>query len=108
MVIAAVVRNGRETIEKRYIIISPPLGVKNFARAVRAHWSTENSCHWRLHMACRENMAWLNRLVLSLLKQYSIRNSIVGKRRGRGRDDDVLLEFLARDTTQLPLTLGIT
>ena len=87
-------RNGKETIEKRYYISSLPVGVKRFARAVRGHWGIENSCHWSLDMTfredesrirdrhLRENFAWLNRFLLSLLKQHPSKNSIVGRRRG--------------------------
>src|SRR4029077_9569681 len=39
-------RDGKETIEVRYYISSLTLGVKRFARAVRAHWGIENACHW--------------------------------------------------------------
>ncbi len=47
-------RNGNETIEIRYYISSLAMGVKRFARAVRGHWSIENSCHWVLDMTYRE------------------------------------------------------
>ena len=40
----------------------------------------------------RENMAWLNRLALSLLKQHPSKESIVGKRQLCGWDDAFLLE----------------
>ena len=89
--ISACVRDGKETIEKRYYISSLPVGVKQFARAVRSHWGIENSCHWSLDMTfredesrirdrhLRENFAWLNRFLLSLLKQHPSKDSIVGK-----------------------------
>src|SRR4029079_3305796 len=85
------VREGREEIETRYYISSLPVGVKQFAHAVRSHWGIENSCHWSLDMTfredesrirdrtLRENFAWLNRFGLSLLKQHPGRDSIVGK-----------------------------
>jgi predicted transposase YbfD/YdcC len=104
--IAACVRDGRETIETRYYISSLPVGVKQFAHAVRSHWGIENSCHWSLDMTfredesrirdrtMRENFAWLNRFGLSLLKQHPGRDSIVGKRRGCGWSEIFLLEVL--------------
>lgn len=100
------VRNGQETVETRYFISSLPVGVKRFARAVRSHWGIENSCHWTLDMTfredesrirdehLRENMAWLNRFVLSLLKQHPSKDSIAMKRRCCGWSTDFLLEVL--------------
>ena len=109
--ISACVRDGKETVEKRYYISSLPVGVKCFARAVRGHWAIENSCHWTLDMTfredesrirdgnLRENFAWLNRFLLSLLKQHPSKNSVVGKRRGCAWNDDFLLEVLTGTTS---------
>ena len=109
--ITACLRDGKETIEKRYYISSLPVGVKRFARTVRGHWGIENSCHWSLDMTfredesrirdrhLRENFAWLNRFLLSLLKQHPSKNSIVGRRRGCAWNDDFLLEVLTGTTT---------
>lgn len=109
--ISACVRDGKETLEKRYYISSLPVGVKRFARAVRGHWGIENSCHWSLDMTfredesrirdrtLRENFAWLNRFLLSLLKQHPSKNSVVGKRRGCAWNDDFLLQVLTGTTT---------
>jgi predicted transposase YbfD/YdcC len=99
-------RDGKETIEVRYYISSLAMGVKRFARAVRGHWSIENTCHWVLDVtyredqsrireeAPRENFAWLNRFTLSLLKQYPDRASLAMKRRSRGWNEYFLLEVL--------------
>ena len=100
-------RDGQETGETRYYISSLPVGVKQFARAVRGHWSIENGCHWSLDMTfredesrirgpqVRENFAWLNRFALSLLKQHPGKDSIAMKRRACGWSDDFLLQVLA-------------
>jgi predicted transposase YbfD/YdcC len=100
------VRNGQETTETRYYISSLPVGVKQFAHAIRSHWGIENSCHWSLDMTyredesrvrdphMRENFAWLNRFTLSLLKQHPGKDSIVMKRRGCGWNENFLLEVL--------------
>lgn len=100
------VRNGKETVETHYYISSLPMGVKRFAHAVRSHWSIENSCHWSLDMTyredesrirnerLRENVAWLNRLTLSLLKQHPGRDSVVMKRRSCGWNENFMLEVL--------------
>lgn len=99
-------KDGHEYSDVRYYICSLPLGVKEFARAVRGHWGSENGCHWILDMTfredesrirgvhIRENVAWLNRLALSLLKQHPRKDSIVGKRQMCGWDDAFLLEVL--------------
>lgn len=109
--ISACVRDGKDTLEKRYYISSLPVGVKRFARAVRGHWGIENSCHWCLDMTfredesrirdrnLRENFAWLNRFLLSLLKQHPSKNSVVGKRRGCAWNDNFLLEVLTGTTS---------
>jgi predicted transposase YbfD/YdcC len=104
------VRDGQETIEIRYYISSLDVDVKLFARAVRGHWSIENGCHWSLDMTfrddesrirerqLRENFAWLNRLVLSLLKQHPGRQSVVMKRRSCGWSDAFLMEVITGST----------
>jgi predicted transposase YbfD/YdcC len=111
LVISACTVDGRQTIETRYYISSLPLGVKRFARAVRGHWGIENSCHWSLDFTfredesrirdknLRENFAWINRFVLSLLKQHPGRDSIVMKRRVCGWDDNFMLQILTGETT---------
>ena len=102
---------GKETFEMRYYISSLGLGVKRFARAVRGHWGIENSCHWSLDFTfrqdesriraenLRENFAWINRFVLSLLKQHPGRESTVMKRRVCGWDDNFMLQVLTGTTT---------
>jgi predicted transposase YbfD/YdcC len=106
VVISACVRNGKETIETRYYISSLAVSVKLFAHAVRSHWGIENTCHWSLDVTfredesrirdahMRENFAWLNRFVLSLLKQHPGLESLVMKRRACGWSDDFLMEVL--------------
>jgi predicted transposase YbfD/YdcC len=111
VVVSACVRDGKETIERRYYISSLPLGVKRFAHAVRSHWGIENSCHWSLDFTfredesrireknLRENFAWLNRFVLSLLKQHPGRDSIAMRRRMCGWNENFLLQVLMGATT---------
>lgn len=111
LVVLTCLRNGQETTDIRYYISSLPLGVKRFARAVRAHWGIENSCHWSLDVTyreddsrirephLRENFAWLNRFTLSLLKQHPSRDSLAMKRRCCGWNDDFLAEVLTGQTT---------
>ncbi len=104
-------RNGKETVEIRYFISSLAMGVKRFANAVRSHWGIENSCHWCLDITyredesrirekyLRENVAWLNRFTLSLLKQHSNKKSVAMNRRRCGWDDDTLVQILTGEGT---------
>jgi predicted transposase YbfD/YdcC len=106
VVTSVCLRDGKETIETRYYISSLPVGVKCFANAVRSHWGIENSCHWSLDFTFREdesrireknlrdNFAWLNRFLLSLLKQHPGNDSVVMRRRGCGWDENFLLQVL--------------
>lgn len=111
MVVSERVVAGQETIEIRYYISSLKVSVKRFAHAVRSHWGVENGCHWSLDIIyredesrirnpnLRENVAWLNRLTLSLLKQHPGKESTVMKRRCCGWSDEFLLEVLTGTTT---------
>lgn len=104
-------RDGKETMEARYFISRLPVKVKQFARAVRNHWSIENSCHWCLDVTYREdesrirdkqfreNFAWLNRFTLSLLKQHRGKDSVAMKRRACGWNENYMLEVLTGTTT---------
>jgi predicted transposase YbfD/YdcC len=110
VVTSCCVRDGKETIETRYYISSLGVDVKPFAHAVRGHWGIENACHWVLDMTfredesrtrerhVRENLAWLNRFVLSLLKQHPGRQSLVMKRRSCGWSDAFLMEVVTGST----------
>lgn len=104
-------RDGKETTQMRYYISSLGMGVRQFARAVRGHWSIENSLHWSLdityredqmrirHQHLRENFAWLSRFTLSLLKQHPGKLSLAMKRRSCGWNDDYLLQVLTGKET---------
>jgi len=110
VVTSACLRDGKETIETRYYISSLKMAVKRFAYAVRGHWGIENSCHWSLDFTfredesrireknLRENFAWLNRFLLSLLKQHPGKDSIVMRRRGCGWNENFLLQILTGAT----------
>jgi predicted transposase YbfD/YdcC len=106
MVMCFALRDGKETIESRYYLSSLAVNVTTFARAVRGHWGIENGCHWSLDVTYREdqsrirdqhlrqNVAWLNRFTLSLLKQHPGRQSLAIKRQSCGWSDEVLMEVL--------------
>jgi len=111
--ISEVVRDGEATDEVRYYISSLAVepDAKTFAGAVRSHWGIENGCHWTLDVTfredesrirekhLRENMAWLNRFCLSLLKQHPGRQSVAAKRRSCGWSDDYLMQVLVGSTS---------
>src|SRR4051794_19863273 len=105
-------RDGEESIEVRYYLSSLAVDVDLFARAVRGHWSVENSCHWSLDVTFREddsrirqrvlgsNITWLYRFTLSLLKQHpDKRQSLAMKRRGCGWSDTFLMEVIGALTS---------
>lgn len=99
-------RGGKETSEVRYFISSLRLGVKRFAAAVRGHWRIENTLHWCLDVTFREdesrlrnrhaadNLAWLKRFAISLLKQQNDKESIAMRRRMAGWNTDYLTKVL--------------
>lgn len=94
------------TREVRYFISSLGLGVKRFAGAVRGHWGIENTLHWCLDVTFREdesrlrdrhaadNVAWLKRFAISLLKQCQDKESIAMRRRMAGWNTDYLAQVL--------------
>ena len=106
--ISEVVRDGKVADEVRYYISSLAVepDARTFAHAVRSHWGVENGCHWTLDVTfredesrirevrLRENMAWLNRFCLSLLKQHAGRQSVAMKRRSCGWSDDFLMQVV--------------
>jgi predicted transposase YbfD/YdcC len=106
LVVSRCLRNGQETVEARYDISSLSLDVKRFAHAVRRRWSIENSRYWSLDLTdredesrlrekhLRENLAWLKRFSLSVLKQHPDKQSLVMKRRNFGWNDRCLMQSL--------------
>lgn len=107
MVIRTRTIDGKETGEVQYYISSLKRNVRRFARAVRGHWGIENTCHWTLDMTFREdesrarerhvaeNLSWLRRFALGLLKQHpDEKTSLAMKRRQCGWNTDFLAEVL--------------
>lgn len=88
-----------------------PLWVRErepFAEAVRGHWSVENTLHWVLDVAFREdesrvrkdhgpaNLGLVRRIALSLLKQAPTAKKVgvACKRKTAGWNDDFLVRVL--------------
>lgn len=97
--------------ENRYYISSCEAQAKEIADGIRSHWSIENSCHWILDMAFREddlkgrtgyfgvNMALIRRVALNLLKQdKSTKAGIKAKRKKAGWDQNYLEKIISVDT----------
>ena len=98
--------DGTSTGDVRYFIVSRYLSASRFAQAVRGHWGIENTLHWVLdvtfdedqtrtrerHMA--NNLSWLRRFAISLLKRHPSKHSIKGKSQMAGWNNDFLMEVL--------------
>lgn len=98
--------NGVQKSDTRYYLSSLRRNGKQFANAVRNHWSIENTLHWSLDMTYREdesrvrqrtftqNLSWLRRFTLSLIKQHPSKDSNIMKRRMAGWSVDFLMQIL--------------
>jgi predicted transposase YbfD/YdcC len=95
--------------EHRFYITSLDGNAKQLAQAVRSHWGIENSLHWILDVAFREdesrirngnaaeNFSLLRRLALNLIKQEkSSKRGTQVKRMRAGWDNDYLLTILTQ------------
>ena len=92
--------------EVSYYIASSDEPVAELAAGIRAHWGIENKVHWILDVVFREdhsrvraghaaeNLGWLRRVALALLKQDDGKDSIKCKRLKAGWDTDFLEKLL--------------
>lgn len=107
MVEAERIIQGEVTKETRYYISSLSGEAKEFGQAVRGHWGIENSLHWVLDVAFREdhsrvrkgygaeNMAALRRLAINLIqREPTFRKSVKGRRLKACWDESYLLKLL--------------
>ena len=96
-----------QSVESRYFIASFSDHAARVLECVRTHWSIENSLHWVLDIAFREdecrlrkdhgaqNFAIVRHIALNLLKQdQQLKVGIKNKRLRAGWDQDYLLSVL--------------
>ena len=100
-------RGAKHSDDVRYYILTKKLSGRNFAEAVRGHWSIENRLHWQLDVTFQEdkcpihkghaerNFSILRRTALSLLKHESTEKvGIKNKRLIAGWDEAYLEKVL--------------
>ncbi|MBW4678317.1 MAG: ISAs1 family transposase [Desmonostoc geniculatum HA4340-LM1] len=100
--------DGKTTVETRYFISSLEDNAKKFAHCVRSHWGIENSLHWVLDVAlkeddCRirknnapENFAILRQIAVNLLgKEKRVKRGIKNKQFLAAMDNKYLERVLA-------------
>ena len=96
----------KSSSELRYYISSRKGAAATFACAIRRHWSIENECHWVLDVVFKEdgsrirknqeaeNVGWLRRMVLSMLKQVKGKRSLTATRLTAGWNEEFLEQIL--------------
>jgi predicted transposase YbfD/YdcC len=103
------------TVESAFYLSSLPGSASRLLEATRAHWGIENSLHWVLDVAFREddqrfrsdngpqNATILRHVALNLLKQETTaKGGIQTKRLRAGWEDAYLLKVLGVSKTSLP------
>jgi predicted transposase YbfD/YdcC len=102
---------GVESMEVRYFLSSLPPNARRIGTAIRGHWSIENGLHWVLDVVFREdarrlydrtaaeNVAFLNRLALSLLRGDTGKSSMKVKRKRAGWSLPYLMQLLGFHST---------
>ena len=106
-VISDTLRDGKRSCEMRYYLLCKKLPARQFAAAVRSHWSIENQLHWQLDVTFHEdqsrvrlrhadaNFSILRRAALSLLKNnHTLKVGVKNKRLAAGWDDSYLEQVL--------------
>lgn len=105
---------GKEpTVAVRYYLSSLAPSAVRLAEITRAHWHIENSCHWILDVAFREdhsrvrtgyaadNLGLVRRLALSLLQQdKSVKLGVHNKRLKAARNREYLLKVVNLQSLQ--------
>ena len=103
--VSTCIATGVTSEEVRYFISSCKPDARRLGRAIRSHWMIE-SMHWVLDVVFREdarrvydrtaaaNVAFMNRLALSVLKGDSSKGSLKVKRKRAGWDVTFLAKLL--------------
>ena len=100
--------DGQTTYETRYYITSLVGSAEEFGKAVRGHWGIENSVHWALDIAFREdesrvrkghaaqNLVIIRHIALNLLQQEkTAKCGVKAKRLKAGWNEKYLLTVLS-------------
>jgi predicted transposase YbfD/YdcC len=102
---------GAVSTEVSYYISSLRANARRIGQAIRGHWSIENGLHWVLDVVFREdarrlydrtaaeNVAFLNRLALSILRGDSSKGSLKVKRKRAGWNIQYLAQLLGIPTS---------
>jgi predicted transposase YbfD/YdcC len=102
---------GVESMEVSYFLSSLPPNARRIGTAIRGHWSIENGLHWVLDVVFREdarrvyerttaeNVAFLNRLAVSLLRGDTGKSSMKVKRKRAGWSILYLMQLLGFPST---------
>ena len=97
---------GRQSTEVRYFLSSLPPVARRLGAAIRGHWRIENGLHWVLDVVFREdarriydrttaeNVAFMHRLALSLLRGDPSKSSLKVKRKRAGWSISYLMQLL--------------
>jgi len=100
-----------QSTEVRYCLSRLPPNARRSGSAIRGHWSMENGRHWVLEVVFREdarrlydrtaaeNVAFLNRLALSLLRGDPSKSSLNVKRKRAGWHLSYLAQLLGFHST---------
>ena len=102
---------GVESIAVSYFLSSLPPQARRIGTAIRGHWRIENSRHWVVDVVFREaarrvsdrttaeNVAFLNRLAVSLLRGDPSKKSLKVKRKRAGWSIPSLMQLLGFSST---------
>ncbi len=98
--------SGKIEQETRYYLTSLVMLAHLLGPAVRSHWAVENSLHWVMDMVFRDdecrvrtdhapaNFTTIKHMALNLLRQPAGKQSLRGRRKAAGWDDDFLASLI--------------
>jgi predicted transposase YbfD/YdcC len=105
-VVRGVEHHGKQTSETSYYICSFDAKVGVFSESVRSHWGIENGLHWVMDVVfgedcsrirkghAAENMSFLRRFAITLLKRDTSKSSLKQKRKEAAWDTSFLEKLL--------------